>query len=176
MLPSGRLHAIGHIFRQLTLPCKHPYNLGVWSKPGQLQLCGLSLACTIQWGLPGEVQCWRTAATQSVHITYTWWRHQIETFSALLALCAGNSPVSGEFPAQRPVTRSFDVFFDLGLNKRLSKQSKRWWFETPSCSLWRHRNENDQAGSPIVHNFFLMWAHWPVKLCMPAPYVPPTIL
>ena len=39
----------------------------------------------------------------------TWWRHQMETFSALLALCAGNSPVTGEFPAQRPVTRSFDI-------------------------------------------------------------------
>ena len=38
-----------------------------------------------------------------------WWRHQMETFSALLAICAGNSPVHGEFPAQRPVTRSFDV-------------------------------------------------------------------
>ena len=43
----------------------------------------------------------------------TWWRHQMETFSALLAICAGNSLVSGEFPAQRPVTRSFDVFFDV---------------------------------------------------------------
>ena len=53
----------------------------------------------------------------------TWWRHQMETFSALLAICAGNSPVPGEFPAQRPVTRSFDVFFHLRLNKRLSKQS-----------------------------------------------------
>ena len=42
----------------------------------------------------------------------------METFSALLAICAGNSPGSGEFPAQRPVTRSFDVFFDLRLNKR----------------------------------------------------------
>ena len=42
-----------------------------------------------------------------------WWRHQMETFSALLAICAGNSPASGEFPAQRPVTRSFDVFFDV---------------------------------------------------------------
>ena len=42
-----------------------------------------------------------------------WWRHQMETFSALLAICVGNSPVPGEFPAQRPVTRSFDVFFDL---------------------------------------------------------------
>ena len=50
-----------------------------------------------------------------------WWRHQMETFSALLAICAGNSPVPGEFPAQRPVTRSFDVFFDLRPNKRLSK-------------------------------------------------------
>ena len=64
----------------------------------------------------------------------------METFSALLAICAGNSPVPGEFPAQRPVTRSFDVFFDLRLNKRLSKPSWGWRFETPSHSLWRHRN------------------------------------
>ena len=53
----------------------------------------------------------------------SWWRHQMETFSALLALCAWNSPVTGEFHTQRPVTRSFDVFFDLRLNKLLSKQS-----------------------------------------------------
>ena len=46
----------------------------------------------------------------------------------------------GEFPTQRPVTRSFDVFFDLRLNKPLSKQSWGWWFETLSRSLWRHRN------------------------------------
>ena len=70
----------------------------------------------------------------------TWWRHQIETFSALLAICAGNSPVTGEFSSQRPVTRSFDVFYNLRLNKRLSKPWG-WWFETPSCSLWRHCNE-----------------------------------
>ena len=57
----------------------------------------------------------------------TWWRHQMETFSALLALCARNSLFTGEFPSQRPVTRSFDVFFDLRLNKRLSKQSWGWW-------------------------------------------------
>ena len=69
-----------------------------------------------------------------------WWRHQLETFSVLLAICAGNSLVPGEFPAQRPVTRSFDVFFDLHPNKRLSKQCWGWWFETPSCPLWRHRN------------------------------------
>ena len=57
--------------------------------------------------------------------------HQMETFSALLAICAVNSPIAGEFPAQRPVTRSFDVFVDLLVNKRLSKQSWGWWFETP---------------------------------------------
>ena len=47
----------------------------------------------------------------------------METFSALLAICAENSPVTGEFPAQRPVTRSFDVSFDLRRNKRLNKES-----------------------------------------------------
>ena len=41
----------------------------------------------------------------------------METFSALFAICVGNSPVTGEFPAQRPVTRSFDVSFDLRLNE-----------------------------------------------------------
>ena len=68
-----------------------------------------------------------------------WWRHQMKTFSALLAICR-NSLVTGELPAQRPVTRSFDVFFDLRLNKQLSKQWWGWWFETPLCPLWRHCN------------------------------------
>ena len=71
----------------------------------------------------------------------SWWRHQMETFSALLAICAGNSPVSGEFPAQRSVTRSFDVLFDLRLIKRLSKHSWGWWFEMPSHPLWCHCND-----------------------------------
>ena len=47
----------------------------------------------------------------------------------------------GEFSTQRPVMRSFDVFFDLRLNKRLSKQPWGWWFETPSWSLWRQCND-----------------------------------
>ena len=64
----------------------------------------------------------------------------MEPLSVLLALCAETSPVAGECPAQRPVTRSFDVFFDLRLNKRLSKHSWGWWFETPSYPLWRHCN------------------------------------
>ena len=64
------------------------------------------------------------------------WKH----FSALLALCAGNFPVTGEFPSRRSVTRSFNVFFALRLNKRLSKESCGWWFETPWRSLWCHCN------------------------------------
>ena len=72
----------------------------------------------------------------------------MKTLSALLAICAGNSPVPGEFPAQRPVTRSFDVFFDLSLNKRLSKQSWGWWFETPSHPSQWHRNVKIHCGPP----------------------------
>ena len=49
-----------------------------------------------------------------------WWRHRMGFFSALLAFCVGSSPVNGEFPAQRPVTRSFDVFSDQLLNKWLN--------------------------------------------------------
>ena len=59
----------------------------------------------------------------AVILVGSWWRHQMETFSALLPICAENSPVPGEFPAQRPVTRSSDFFFDMRLNTRLSKQS-----------------------------------------------------
>ena len=62
------------------------------------------------------------------------------TIYTLLALCAGHSPVTGKFPSQSPVTHSFDAFFDLRRNKRLSKQSRRWWFETSPCSLRRHCN------------------------------------
>ena len=57
------------------------------------------------------------------------WRHQMETFSALRAFCDGNPPVTGGFPSQRPVTRSFGVyvFFNLRMNK-------------PRSKLWRHCN------------------------------------
>ena len=60
----------------------------------------------------------------------------METFSALLALYAGNSPVPGEFPSQRPVTQSFDVFCEQCLNRRLRKQSQ-------AGDLRRHRAHYD---------------------------------
>ena len=90
----------------------------------------------LRWGLTLRCNCY----TWSL-IDHTWWYHRMETFSALLALCSGNSPVTSEFPSERPVTRSFDDFFDLGVNKQLSKQSWGCWFETPSRSLWCHCNE-----------------------------------
>ena len=89
---------------------------------------------------------------------------KMETFSALLYLCAGISPVPGEFPSQRSVTRSFDVFFDLSLNKTLIKQSRRLWFETASRSLWRHCNEHITSccfvlTSPYAPNTFT-YKYW----------------
>ena len=112
--------------------------------------------------------CLRTLG-QRWRVPRTWWRHQMETFSASLAICAGNSPVHGEFPAQRPVTRSFDVFFDLRLNKRLSKQPWGWWFETQSLPLWRHHNESPASHSPPCYGHgrvddstthFSTWLAW----------------
>ena len=119
--------------------------------------------------LPFVVVMWRSLS---------WGRYQIETFIKWkhsprhMAHCEGNMMTSsngnifrvtgplcgefagpGEFPAQRPVTRSFDVFFDLRLNKRLSEQPWGWWFETPSWSLWHHRNES-----------ISQWGQWPGAL------------
>ena len=59
---------------------------------------------------------WQQTSDRSNGI-HTWWRHQMETFSAILFLCVGNSPVTSEFPSQRPAPRSFDVFYPC-LNKR----------------------------------------------------------
>ena len=73
-----------------------------------------------QWGLP-------------------WWHYQMETFFVLLALCAGNSLVTCEFPLQRPVT-ALMFYLICALNKWLSKQCWGWWFEMPSPSLWLHCN------------------------------------
>ena len=82
----------------------------------------------------------------------------METFSTLLAICARNSPVTGEFPAQWPVTRAYDVFFDMHHNKRLSKQWWGCWFETPSRPLWRHCNEPDRSGT-------LWYVYVPRRIC-----------
>ena len=96
--------------------------IGWWlcCPPIKKQFGKLLLICSFWW-----------PTKMSFKVQNAWWRHEMEAFSALLALCVGNSPVTGEFPSQRPVTRSFDVFFELCRNIRLSKQSKRRWLEAP---------------------------------------------
>ena len=75
-------------------------------------------------------------------------------------LC-GECTGPGEFPTQWPVTRSFDVFFDLRLNKRLSEQPWGWWFETPSWSLWRQCNGlSFQLFNDSFARIILYQLHW----------------
>ena len=82
------------------------------------------------------------------------WRLQMESFYALLAICAENSPVTGEQRlVTRPVTRSFDVFFDRQLNKRLSIQSWGCCFETPPRPLWRHCNVWSGSFKEVINTF-----------------------
>ena len=65
----------------------------------------------------------------------SWWRHQMETFFALLAIYAGNSPLTGEFPTQRPVTRIFDFFICARING--------WVNNREACDLGRHHAYDD---------------------------------
>ena len=98
-----------------------------------------------------------------------WWRHQMETFSALLALCEGYPPVIGGFPSQRPVTWSCVVFFDLRLNKQLSimsKQSRRRWFETPSRSLWCHYNEGIKSNHIPRCKYDILNISFIISICL----------
>ena len=84
---------------------------------------------------------WRVNRDKSVYQQYL----HLTSFDMMTSsngnICHVTAPLCvGEFSSQRPVTRSFDVFFHLCLNKRLSKQSWRGWFETPSRSWWCHCN------------------------------------
>ena len=136
-------HSITNLYTQIIL------SLPEWSRPytlGVKQLIAPDIVLNSFW----------------CKSCITWWRHPMETFSALLAICAGNSPVPGGFPAQRPVTRSFDVFFDLRLNELLRKQSWGWGFETPSRTSWRHVNKNCV---PVLCNL-LRWTITDMRSCI----------
>ena len=121
------------------------------------------------WFVSSQYQQIKMSNTSAfIVLSRSWWCHQMETFSTLLALCVGNSPVTGEFSSQRPVTRSFDVFFDRRLNKRLSKQSWGWRFEAPSRPLWRHCNVlHIFVGSVQAHTHI----HWHTCLSSKDVYV-----
>ena len=89
----------------------------------------------------GLWSCWKYACHRRTTPVDNMMTSSNGNIFALLALYEGNSPVTSEFSSQRPVTRSFDVFFNLRLKKRLSKQSKRSWLKRPPRSLWRHCND-----------------------------------
>ena len=105
----------------------------------------------------GSYTCWirEVTARSDIIWIYPWWRHQIETFSALLAFCAGNSPVTGEFPTQRTVTRSFGVSW-AWING--------WVSNRDAGDLRRHRAHYDVS---------VMWNRWYV-LCWQHNYQYPT--
>ena len=88
---------------------------------------------------------WNTRSMYVDKLGHRWFRYDILKW-----------PVTGELPSQKPVTWSVDVFFDLGLNKRLSKQSRHWWLKTWPRSLWRHSN------AIIQSDFFIIYA----EICM----------
>ena len=99
----------------------------------------------------------------------SWWRYQMETFSALLALCKGNSPVTGEFPTRKPVTRSFDVSFDLRvehgwLNNRGAGDLRLYRAHYDVTIMWRNLNngechfaEMNGKFLPVPYIFQVIW-------------------
>ena len=114
-----------------------------------LALCGSNPLVTVEFSSQRASNAERVAMPRNCSLlvkgpSVSWWRHQIETFSALLAICAGihRSPVN--FP-HKGQWRGALTFSDLCLNKLLSKQSWGWWFETPSRPLWRHSNANSKG-------------------------------
>ena len=114
-----------------------------------------------------SLQCykWYVRLPRTLHVAfcryginhnYIWSIDHIQIFVAYIVNMTASSngnifrvtvPLCGEFtgyrwiPSQRPVTRSFGVFFYLRLNRRLSTLSRRWWFKTPSRPLCPHCNE-----------------------------------
>ena len=104
-------------------------------------------------------------------LTDKWWRYQMGTFPALPAICAWNSPVTREFHEQRPVTRRFDVFFYLRLNKRLNTQWCNGWFETTSRPLWRHCiglvSVHKTRSHKPVHRNDMSFTHWTIWNLIP---------
>ena len=87
----------------------------------------------------------RKAEVKSIHDDVIKWKH-----------FPRNWPFVRAVNSQRSVTRSFDIFFDLRLNKRLSEQSWGWWFETLSCPLWRHRNDCTSLINQLMYHLGIL--------------------
>ena len=107
-----------------------------------LGVCGVTAITENEVSIP-SVNAEDAQMCCAVHTGPQRWRKHIMMTSSNGTIFRVTGPLCGEFtgpcefPAQRPVTQSFDVFFDLRLNIRLSKHTWGWWFETPPWSLWR---------------------------------------
>ena len=123
--------------------------LGIYCTPGVS--LHTSLLCSYKGALSIHLVCNNVDNIKS-HDDVIKWKHFPRNWPFVRGIHR-----SGEFPTQRPVTRSFDVFFDLCLNKRLSKHSWGWWFETLSRSLWRHHNVLYMFWKLIIDKFI----YWP---------------
>ena len=148
-------------------------------RPGHAYMCHWTGSLWVQ------VMAWRLFGATTIPVpiltSSPWWRHQMETFSALLALCAGNSPVTGEFPSQRPVTRRFDVFFHLRLNKRahfdviviqLDHRNKLQWHCFRNSSICHHEL---QFKMPLCSGFNAFKQHDDVMTWQRFPHCRPSM-
>ena len=113
------------------------------------------------WRGPGHPTLPICDVMQSLHDDIIKWKH----FSRYWPFRAGNSPVPGEFPAQRPVTWSFDFSLICVSVNAWVKQSCGWWFEMPSCSLWRHCNVCSQDNGQITQICRVWLSKIVSKLC-----------
>ena len=101
--------------------------------------------------------CWLDGISQKGGLYLMMTSSNGNIFRVTSHLC-GEFTVHRWIPAQRPVTRSFDVFFDPRLNKRLNKQWWGWWFETPSRLLWCHCDVIGSFGT--LHHDVTTWTHF----------------
>ena len=99
----------------------------------------LNLKPPVGWHLIEFLLCRLTPLPSTHWSRNTWWRHEMETFPALLTLCEGNPPVTGGFPHEDQCRGALISSLTC---KRLSKLSRCQWFEAPKRSLWRHRDNN----------------------------------
>ena len=122
--------------------------------PTRTHAISLSSVLLVYWYLVGSARTISSLFNHDDVIKQTrYWPYVRGIHRSLL----GDSPAIGEFPLQRPVTRTFDVFFDLRLNRRLSEQSISRWFETTSHSLWSHCNGNTRLHF-VCSCFSIQWS------------------
>ena len=110
-----------------------------------------NFSITIKNFLNSSYICWLPYYCVPQH-SILWWLHQMEKFYTLLAICLGNSPVTGEFPTQWPVMRSFGVFFFI------CAWINGWVNNNEDGDLRRHHAHYDVIVMDIcAHLHYFLW-------------------